>query len=248
MVHPPNSGKEPFSKSSSKKLEIKFLTLFPEIFESFFRTSLIGKACERELVSLETLQIRDYAKDKHRSVDDSPYGGGVGMLMKVDVLYAAWEGACKKFTDSISGSIFTVLLSPQGKVFHQKIAKEISQNHSKIIFVCGHYEGIDERFVELCVDQEISIGDYVLTGGEIPAMAIADSVIRLLPGVVAKEESVQGDSLEGGMLKYPQYTRPQEFKGLSVPEILLQGNHAEIEKWRRKQSEERTRKKRPDLI
>jgi tRNA (guanine37-N1)-methyltransferase len=241
MAHQPSSGKEQSSKSSSKKLDLKFLTLFPEIFEPFFKTSLIGKAHEKGLVSFQTLQIRDHATDKHRTVDDTPYGGGVGMLMKVDVLHSAWKAACGE------SKPLTVLLSPQGEVFNQNMAKDLAKNYSEIVFVCGHYEGVDERFVELCVDREISIGDYVLTGGELPSMVIADAIVRLLPGVVAKEDSVTGDSLEGGLLKYPQYTRPPEFMGRKVPDVLLSGNHAEIERWRKVQSQDRTKKKRPDL-
>jgi tRNA (guanine37-N1)-methyltransferase len=241
MAHPPSSGKEQSSKSSSKKLDLKFLTLFPEIFENFFKTSLIGKACDKGIVAFQTLQIRDHSTDKHRRVDDTPYGGGVGMLMKVDVLYEAWKAACG------NSKPLTILLTPQGEVFNQNMAKDFAKNYSEIIFVCGHYEGVDERFIELCVDREISIGDYVLTGGEVPAMVIADALVRLVPGVVAKEESIASDSLEGGVLKYPQYTRPPEFMGRKVPDVLLSGNHAEIERWRKVQSQDRTKKKRPDL-
>lgn len=201
----------------------------------------MGKAQEKGHVSFKTHDIRSFATDRHRTVDDTPFGGGVGMLLKVDVLTAAWRSIVQTTPRSI-----TVLLSPQGEPFTQDLAKELAQA-DQIVLVCGHYEGVDERFIELCVDREISIGDYVLTGGELPAAVIADAVTRLVPGVVGKEESVSGDSFEGGLLKYPQYTRPREFEGLEVPEVLLSGNHAKIEEWRQARSEERTSRKRPDL-
>jgi len=202
----------------------------------------LGKAQQKGLVDFHLTQIRDFSKDKHRTVDDTPYGGGEGMLMKVDVLHAAW----KSVVPTKSPRIRTLLLSPQGKPFNQDMAKELA-GLDQIVLICGHYEGVDERFIELCVDQEVSIGDYVLTGGELPSLVIADAVTRLIPGVVGNDRSVSQDSLEGGLLKYPQYTRPRDYEGLSVPEVLLGGNHSETEAWRKKQMHERTARKRPDL-
>ena len=221
--------------------QFHFLTLFPEIFRDFLTSSLIGKAQQSGKVSFDAIQIRDFSKDKHRSVDDSPYGGGEGMLLRADVLHAAWSSISKKEKS------LTVLLSPQGELFTQATAKELGA-YDQMILVCGHYEGVDERFIQLCVDREISIGDYVLTGGELPAMVIVEAVTRLLPGVVGNEDSTRNDSLEGGLLKYPQYTRPREFEGLAVPEVLMGGDHGAIRSWRKVQSEERTKLKRPDLL
>jgi tRNA (guanine37-N1)-methyltransferase len=224
-------------------LHFEILTLFPEVFGPFLESSLIGKAREKGLVSFQLNQIRDFATDKHRTVDDTPYGGGEGMLLRVDVLHSAW----KKAVETPVPGTLTVLMSPQGEPLTQALAKELVQA-PKIVLVCGHYEGVDERFVELCVDREISIGDYVLTGGELPAMVVADAVTRLVPGVVGNDRSVSEDSLEGGLLKYPQYTRPREYEGLAVPDVLLGGNHGEILKWRDAQRRSRTAKKRPDLL
>lgn len=205
----------------------------------------MGKAQKKGLVSFEAVQIRDFATDKHRTVDDTPYGGGEGMLMRVDVLHSAWKAARGESKEG--ERVATLLLSPQGPRFTQEMAKELS-GYDKLILVCGHYEGVDERFVELCVDREVSIGDYVLTGGELPAMVMADTITRLLPGVVGNERSLTEDSLEKGLLKYPQYTRPREYEGLQVPEVLLGGDHGEIAKWREAQMRERTARKRPDLL
>ena len=231
-------------------LSIHFLTLFPDFVRSGLEFSLLGKAQKRGLISYGVTQIRDFSTDKHRRVDDAPYGGGEGMLMRVDVLYGAHQSALdalKQSAQTPEPKIATLLLSPQGQHLDQAMAKELS-TYDGLILVCGHYEGVDERFIELCVDREVSIGDYVLTGGEIPALAVADVVTRLLPGVVGNPQSVQNDSLEEGLLKYPQYTRPREFQGLAVPDVLLGGDHAEIEAWRKEQSESRTAKKRPDLL
>jgi tRNA (guanine37-N1)-methyltransferase len=221
------------------------LTLFPEIFEPILNSSLLGKAQKKGLALFQTIQIRDFATDRHRTVDDTPYGGGEGMILKADVLYAAWQKAVSGCTPGAKP--LTILLSPQGPKFDQDMAKELA-THRDIILVCGHYEGVDERFIELCVDREVSIGDYVLTGGELPAMVMADAITRLVPGVVGNEQSVTRDSLEGGLLKYPQYTRPSEFQGLGIPPILLSGDHQAIAKWREAQMRERTAKKRPDLL
>jgi len=204
--------------------------------------SLLGKAADKGVLKFGVHDIRAFAKDKHRTADETPYGGGEGMLIKADILHAAWSAV----VPAKKPSVRTILLSPQGPRFDAAKAKELAR-YEEVVFVCGHYEGVDERFIELCVDEELSIGDYVLTGGELPAMVVADAVARWIPGVVGKEGSVSKDSLEGGLLKYPQYTRPAEFMGLKVPEVLTSGNHAEIEKWRKNQSLERTERKRPDL-
>lgn len=224
-------------------MKFSYLTLFPELFPPILSASLLGKAAEKGVISYELIQIRDFATDRHRTVDDTPYGGGAGMLLKADVLTAAWE----KAKAASLGKTCTVLLSPQGSLFDQEMAKELAA-FDHLIFVCGHYEGVDERFIELCVDREVSIGDYVLTGGELPAMVMTDVIARLVPGVVGREESVATDSLEGGLLKYPQYTRPREFRGKSVPEVLLSGDHGAIAEWRREQMLERTARKRPELL
>lgn len=229
---------------NSSKVEFHFMTLFPEMFGPILQSSLLGKAQQKGLVSYHITQIRDFALDKHRTVDDTPYGGSEGMLLKADVLYAAWKSIVG---DAPDAKTLTVLLSPQGSRFDQIQAKEMSSSYSRIILVCGHYEGVDERFIDLCVDREISIGDYVLTGGELPAMVIADTVTRLIPGVVGNDRSLSEDSLEEGLLKYPQYTRPRVFMDLEVPPILLSGNHRAIEAWRQDQAQKRTQEKRPDL-
>ncbi len=226
---------------------IHFLTLFPELIEPALKASLMGRAVSRGLIQFSVTQIRDFSTDKHRTVDDAPYGGGEGMVLRADVLHAAWS--------SVDGAsqARTVLLSPQGPRLTQSKARELL-GYEKLIFVCGHYEGVDERFIELCCDEELSIGDYVLTGGELPALVVADAVTRLVPGVVGNSQSIERDSLEpspeggGLLLKYPQYTKPRQFMGLEVPEVLLSGNHGEIDRWRRTQSLERTRSKRPDLL
>jgi tRNA (guanine37-N1)-methyltransferase len=203
---------------------------------------MLGKAAERGLVSFELHDIRAHATDKHRTADETPYGGGEGMLLKADVLYAAWAAVVPEKKPGVR----TILMSPQGARFTAAKAKELAK-YSELVFVCGHYEGVDERFIDECVDEELSIGDYVLTGGELPAMVIADAVARWVPGVVGKEGSVSKDSHENGLLKYPQFTRPADFRGRKVPDVLTSGNHAAIEKWRLEQSEERTKRKRPDL-
>jgi len=223
------------------------LTLFPEAFSEVLASSLLGKARERGLAEFHFTQIRDFAMDKHRSVDDTPYGGGEGMLLRPDVLHAAWKDAeAKTRSDGLRSR--TILLSPQGALLTQEKAKRLANDYDRLVLVCGHYEGVDERFIELCVDEELSIGDYILTGGELPAMVLADAVTRLLPGVVGNEDSVANDSLEGGLLKYPQYTKPRAYEGKDVPEVLFSGNHGAIAKWRREKQVERTKAKRPDLF
>jgi tRNA (guanine37-N1)-methyltransferase len=225
---------------------ISYLSLFPEVISEGLNHSLVGKAIQQKKIEVNFVQIRDFAKDKHKSVDDIIFGGGAGMLLKPDVLFEAWSSVAEGL--KTSGAKFkTILMSPQGPLFKQESAKSWVNSFDEIILVCGHYEGVDERFIDLCVDEELSIGNYVLTGGELPAMVVSDVLIRLLPEVIGDSSSVTTDSLENGLLKWPQYTRPREFRGLPVPEVLVGGNHQLIEKWRTEQSETRTRTKRPDL-
>lgn len=221
-------------------MRIDILTLFPEIFENFERWSMVGRTIDKGLVSLNKLNIRDFSKDKHKRVDDYPYGGGPGMVMKPEPIYRA----IKKIESKNSIIIY---LSPQGKVYDQQLANSLSKEEH-LILLCGHYEGIDNRIVENYVDLEISIGDYVLTGGEIPAMVLIESVIRLLPGALSRDESYENESHYNGLLEYPQYTRPRNFNGLAVPDILLSGDHKKIEDWRKYKSLENTYIKRPDLL
>ncbi|MFH1454318.1 MAG: tRNA (guanosine(37)-N1)-methyltransferase TrmD [Armatimonadota bacterium] len=221
-------------------MRIDIITIFPEIFTPLF-TSILKRAQDKKLLSINIINLRDFTSDKHRTVDDSPYGGGAGMVMKIEPVYKA----VKSIKDS-SPDAKVILMCPKGKVFTQTGAVNLSKE-SHIIFICGHYEDIDERVRKLLVDIEISIGDYVLTGGEIPAMAVIDAVSRLLPGVIEKE-SLEEESFNNNLLEYPHYTRPEEFEGLKVPDILKSGNHKEIQKWRRKESLIKTYKKRPDIL
>ena len=222
------------------------LTLFPDAFSNVLASSLLGKAQAKNRVAFDLVQIRDFSQDKHKTVDSAPYGGGEGMLLRADVLTAAFESVRAKI--ETGRRVGAVLMSPQGPLLTQEKAKAFAQDYDDLIVVCGHYEGVDERFIELCIDEEVSIGDYVLTGGELPAMVLADTITRLLPEVVGNEDSVTRDSLEGGLLKYPQYTKPREFRGAIVPEILLSGDHAKIQKWRSDHALLRTKIKRPDLF
>lgn len=219
-------------------MKFSVLTLFPEMF-SALDESIIGRAKENKLIDIELINIRDFSKDKHKKVDDTPYGGGAGMVMMPDVVYDAY----KSIKDEKAKVIY---LSPQGKVFNQSKVQELSkENH--LILLCGHYEGIDQRVIDEIVDEEISIGDYVLTGGELPAMVLIDSISRYVEGVLSKE-STEEESFSDGLLEYPQYTRPEIFLGKEVPEILKSGHHENINKWRKEKSLEITKVKRPDLI
>ncbi len=215
------------------------LTLFPEMFEAL-KVSLLGKAQEKGAIEINIIDIREFSLDKHKKCDDYPFGGGAGMLMSVQPLYDAIMSV--KTPDSL-----TIYMSPGGKALNQSKVKELS-THKVINLVCGHYEGIDERVIELCIDEELSIGDYVLTGGEIPAMVVVDAVSRYIPSVLHSDESVMEESFSSNLLEYPQYTRPQEFMGKKVPEVLLSGHHENIAKWRKEKAIEKTKKVRPDLL
>ena len=243
------------------------LTLFKEMVETIMNTSIMGRALDKGLIDLDVIDIRDYAENKHNRVDDYPYGGGAGMVMQAGPVYKACEDARrllnKKEKDSASCEIGNeecnalknatgkrtrlIYLSPIGRPFTQDVAKELAEEES-IIFLCGHYEGIDERALELEADDYISLGDFVLTGGELPAICIMDAVARLIPGVLSNDESASDESFEGNTLEYPQYTRPEEFMGMRVPDVLLSGHHANIKQWRREQSLLRTKEHRPDLF
>ncbi|MGI6069617.1 MAG: tRNA (guanosine(37)-N1)-methyltransferase TrmD [Blautia sp.] len=219
------------------------LTLFPEMIEQGLNTSIIGRAMSKGLLTLEAVNIRDYANNKHMKVDDYPYGGGAGMVMQAEPIYRAYEAVC----ETIGHRPRVIYLTPQGTVFHQKMAQEMAKEED-LVFLCGHYEGVDERVLEEIVTDYVSIGDYVLTGGELPAMVMMDAISRMVPGVLSNEESGIGESFHGNLLEYPQYSRPEEWQGHKVPEVLLSGHHANVEKWRRKQSIIRTAKRRPDLL
>lgn len=225
-------------------MRIDILSLFPQVFADLLSCSIIGRARERGLVDIRLHDIRDYAHDKHRVVDDYPYGGGAGMVLKPEPIFEVVEAIKVELELSL---VPTVLLTPQGRLFSQEVARELA-GYQHLILICGHYEGVDERVAEHLASDEISIGDYVLSGGEVAAMTLIDCVVRLLPGVLGSEVSLEEDSHIGGLLEYPQYTRPPVYRGLEVPSVLLSGDHAEIARWRRQQSLLRTAKRRPDLI
>ncbi len=246
-------------------MKIDVLTLFPKMFQGPFEESIVKRAQEKKLVEIKIHNLRDWAKNKHKTVDDRPYGGGTGMVIKPQPVFDAVESLkCKMHISQKSRKTGNakckikekiILLTPQGKVFNQKMARRLSKLE-RLILICGHYEGVDERVREHLVDEEISIGDYVLTGGELPAIVLVDAITRLIPGVLKKEEAVRFESFSNynlgarryPLLEYPQYTRPGKFKNWKVPEILLSGNHREIEKWRQEQALARTRQRRPDLL
>jgi tRNA (guanine37-N1)-methyltransferase len=220
-------------------MKVDILTLFPAMFKGPFDESIIKRACDKGLIKIEVHNLRKWTKDKHKTVDDRPFGGGVGMVLMIQPIYDALKELRQK--DS-----HVILLTPQGKVFIQKTAQRLAkQNH--LIFICGHYEGVDERIREHLVDEEISIGDYILTGGELPAMVITDTIVRLVPGVLEKPEATKEESFSP-LLEYPQYTRPANFKSWKVPKILLSGDHQKIAEWRKKQALKRTKTRRPDLL
>lgn len=219
------------------------LTLFPEMIEQGMHTSIIGRAIAGGYLSIDAINIRDYAFNEHQKVDDYPYGGGAGMLMQAEPVYLAYESVQKK----LGYRPRVVYLTPQGEVFHQTMAKELAKEKD-LVFLCGHYEGIDERVLDEIVTDYVSIGDYVLTGGELPAMVMMDSISRMVPGVLSNQESGETESFAENLLEYPQYSRPEEWHGQKVPPVLLSGHHANIEAWRREQSILRTAKRRPDLL
>lgn len=224
-------------------MKFDILTLFPGMFDAVLGESIIGRARDKGIIQINAVDIRSFSTNKHRKVDDYPFGGGTGMVMGVQPIYDAYLSLTKE----LNYKPRVIYMSPQGKVLDQKLAQSLKESEH-LILLCGHYEGVDERIIEEIVDEEISIGDYVLTGGEIPAMVIIDCVSRLCEGVLPSSEAYESESHYNGLLEYPQYTRPSEFKGKKVPEILLSGHHANIEKWRKKQSIKRTYQKRPDLF
>ena len=233
-------------------IALDIITLFPEMFEACMNISIIGRAVENGIISINTVNIRDFSEDKHKRVDDYPYGGGAGMVIQPEPVYKAFGYLVNhiKLSKDDPGSFKkprVVYVTPQGYVFNQNMAYELSQEEDLII-LCGHYEGIDERVIEKIVDEEISIGDYVLTGGELPAMVLIDAISRCIPGVLSSGESYTEESLYNGLLEYPQYTRPYDFLGMKVPDVLLSGHHSNIKKWRYKQSLLRTYLKRADLF
>ncbi|WP_018250077.1 tRNA (guanosine(37)-N1)-methyltransferase TrmD [Orenia marismortui] len=223
-------------------MKFDILTLFPEMFSSVLNSSILNKAQEKDLIDINTINIRDYTTDKHNQADDYPYGGGAGMVMKAEPIFRAVDDL-----KLASRDIPVIFLTPQGDTFNQDMAKEFAEE-KELILLCGHYEGVDQRVRDELVTYEVSIGDYVLTGGELPAMILVDAISRMIPGVLGSQESAIQDSFYGDVLDYPQYTRPQEYKGLKVPSVLLSGDHAKVDRWRRKKALKKTLFKRPDLL
>ncbi len=224
-------------------MRFDIMTLFPDMVRAVLEASVIGRAKEKGIVEIEAHDIRDYTKDKHKKTDDTPYGGGKGMLMSTQPICDCYNAICEKLKDGTKRVIYA---SPRGRIFNHEIAKELSQ-YDNLIILCGHYEGVDERVIEEIVDEEISVGDYVLTGGELPACIIVDAVSRLIDGVLSDKECYEKESIASGLLEYPQYTKPRVFNGREVPEVLLSGHHENIDKWRLEKSLELTRERRPDL-
>ncbi len=224
-------------------MKIEILTLFPEMCKTVLKESITGRAIKKGILEIEYHQIRDYSYNKHKRVDDTPYGGGNGMLLLAEPLAVCFENICNQ----IGTRPYFVYMSPQGNTLNQRKIKELSK-HKNICILCGHYEGVDERFIEEFIDEQISIGDYVLTGGELPALVLIDSISRLVPGVLSKEECFENESYYDGLLEYPQYTKPAIWRGKKVPEVLLSGHHKNILKWQKEQSLIKTAKIRPDLL
>lgn len=222
-------------------MRIDYLTLFPEMFEGVLNHSILKRAQDKGMLAVNTVNFRDYAENKHNQVDDYPFGGGQGMVLKPEPIFNALESLQQTSETRV------VLMCPQGEPFTQEKAQELSEAEH-LVFICGHYEGYDERIREHLVTDEISIGDYVLTGGELPAMTMTDAIVRLIPGVLGNQQSHEDDSFQDGLLEFPQYTRPREYRGMNVPEVLLSGNHARIDAWRREQKLLRTYRNRPDLL
>ena len=224
-------------------MQIDILTLFPESVDAMLNVSILGRAQERGYIAIRTHQIRAYTTNKQMQVDDYPYGGGRGAVMQADPLFRCWEHVVNTY-----GPGRTIFMSPCGRTFCEADARRLRDGYSHLILVCGHYEGIDERFIEECVDEEISIGDFVLTGGELPAMVVADAVARLVPGVLSDPECFENESHWNGLLEYPQYSRPEVWHGRAVPPVLLSGHHGNVDDWRKKESYKRTMTRRPDLF
>lgn len=230
-------------------MRFDIMTLFPALVGTVLGESILGRAQKNGAIEVNLFDIRDYTEDKHRRVDDTPYGGGKGMLMMAPPIWNCYEAILKRQDiDGYTGRRRVIYLSPAGKVLTQKRAEELARDYDNLILLCGHYEGVDSRIVEEIVDEEISIGDFVLTGGEIPACILVDSVARLVPGVLADPECYEKESISSGLLEYPQYTRPYEFHGRTVPDVLLSGHHANIERWREEKAHRRTEEQRPDLL
>ena len=223
-------------------MRFDILTLFPEVIDCVLGSSIIGRAKQNGIIEVFSHNIRDYTKDKHKKTDDAPFGGGKGMLMSTQPIADCFDAV----KSQIDGKTKVIYASPRGRIFNHEVAKELSE-YDNVIILCGHYEGVDQRIIDTIIDEEISIGDYVLTGGEIPACIMVDAVSRLVPGVLSDKECYEKESIASGLLEYPQYTRPREFNGLSVPEVLLSGHHENIEKWRLEKSLELTKERRPDL-
>lgn len=228
-------------------MRFDIMTLFPDVVDSVLSSSIIGRAQEGGLVEIHSHNIRDFSENKHRRVDDTPYGGGMGMLMSAVPIYGCYKSIIDSQSSDENIKRRVIYMSPRGKVLTQRHAYELTK-YDNIIILCGHYEGVDERIIEEIVDEELSIGDYVLTGGELPACVLVDCVSRMLDGVLTNEDCWRGESIASGMLEYPQYTRPYDFHGRLVPEVLLSGHHANIEKWRREEALKKTRECRPDLL
>lgn len=228
-------------------MKISFITLFPEIYPTLLNFSILKRAQAKGLIEFETVNLRDFGDGPHQIVDDRPYGGGAGMVLKADILAKALKHATSNLKSSIvNPKSYVILTSASGNKYKQSKARELVK-HDHIVIICGHYEGVDQRFIDKYVDEEICIGDYVLTGGELPSLIIADSITRLIPKVLEKDDATINESFENGLLEYPHYTRPEEFEGEKVPEVLLSGHHKQIDDWRQQKSEEKTTRVRPDL-
>ena len=231
-------------------MRFDIMTLFPDLVETVLSESVIGRAQKNGAISVRVHNIRDYAEDKHNRVDDTPYGGGKGMLMMAPPIWRCYQGVLHRQEEEGLENLRrrVIYLSPAGQVLTQKRAESLARDCNNLILLCGHYEGVDSRIVDEIVDEEISIGDFVLTGGEIPACILTDCVARLVPGVLADAECYEKESISSGLLEYPQYTRPYEYHGVKVPDVLISGHHENIDRWRREQAEQRTRERRPDLL
>ncbi|MDY3863208.1 MAG: tRNA (guanosine(37)-N1)-methyltransferase TrmD [Eubacteriales bacterium] len=231
-------------------MRFDIMTLFPELVRTVLSESVIGRAQKNGAITVHVHNIRDYAEDKHNRVDDTPYGGGKGMLMMAPPIWRCYQGVLRRQEEEGLENLRrrVIYLSPAGQVLTQKRAESLARDYNNLILLCGHYEGVDSRIVDEIVDEEISIGDFVLTGGEIPACILTDCVARLIPGVLADAECYEKESISSGLLEYPQYTRPYEYHGMKVPDVLISGHHENIDRWRREQAEQRTRERRPDLL